>query len=94
MDSNGYNGSVFPTGRCYICGRYGDLVRHEVFHGPNRKKSKELGCWVELCPSCHMDLHENPADYRWLQRECQEKAMVWHRWGVKEFRDVFGKSYL
>lgn len=93
MDSNGYNASLFPTGRCYICGEGGDLVRHEVFHGPNRKKSKEYGCWVTLCPSCHMNLHAHPANYRWLQTLAMEKAKAVHGWSEEEFRDVFGKTY-
>ena len=94
MDRNGYNDSLFATDRCYVCGKQGDLVRHEIFHGFLRPVSKKWGCWVTLCPRCHADLHEHPADYRWLQTEAQRLAMIRHGWSLEDFRNVFGKSYL
>ena len=54
LDRNGYAPSIikppFEADACFICGYSGKLVRHEVFHGPNRTKSKNYGCWVKLCP--------------------------------------------
>lgn len=94
MDRNGYNESLFPTEGCLICGKHGDLVRHEVFHGPNRLKSKRWGCWVQLCPMCHMEIHARPSGFKWLQAVTQEKAMEVYGWTEEDFRNVFGKSFL
>ena len=94
MDSNGYNDTLFPTEGCLICGKMGDLVRHEVFHGPYRLKSKKYGCWVKLCPRCHMEIHAMPNGYKWLRAVTQEKAMETYNWTEEDFRDVFGKSYI
>lgn len=65
LDSNGYAPSVLhdkPT--CLICGRFG-VARHEVYFGPYRDKSKQLGLWVTLCPWCHQNgntaVHTNRA---------------------------------
>ena len=94
MDKNGYNESLFPTNRCLICGKQTDLVRHEVFHGSNRQKSKKYGCWIILCPRCHERIHSNPSAYRWIQVEMQRTAMERYGWTVEDFRNVFGKSYI
>lgn len=88
-----YNESLFPTDCCYLCKTEIDLVRHEIFHGSRRDASKEWGCWVTLCPRCHMDIHSNPAKYRWLQTEAYQLALIRHRWTEEDFRDVFGKTY-
>lgn len=94
MDSNGYNESLFYTGRCFNCGCGDQLVRHEVFHGNNRERSKRYGCWVTLCVRCHQDLHNHPASYRWMQKETQRTAMERYGWTLEDFRKIFGKSYL
>ena len=99
LDKNGYAPSVVDYygdifERCFLCDWRGDLARHEIFNGYNRQKSKALGLWVNLCPRCHMDLHEHPADYRWLKQQAQMKAMKAHDWTVEEFRNEFGKNYL
>ena len=98
LDSNGYAPSViepFETDSCCICGKSGDLVRHEVFHGPNRTKSKALGCWVYLCPKCHTELHSKDPLLDWqLRRAGQLKAMAAYNWSVEDFRERFGKSYV
>lgn len=76
LDSNGYAPSILhdkPT--CLICGRFG-VARHEVYFGPYRDKSKQLGLWVALCPWCHQNgntaVHTNrAADLRlkkWAQK--------------------------
>ena len=89
-----YNDSLYPTDCCQICKTEIDLVRHEVYHGPNRQRSKEYGCWITLCPRCLMDVHDHPAKYRWLQSETQQRAMDAYRWTEEDFRYVFGKSWL
>ena len=94
MDSNGYNPSLFSTDKCFLCGSQGDLVRHEVFHGPNRLKSKRYGCWITLCPMCHMSIHARPLTYKWVQGMVQDRAMEVYGWKEDDFREVFGKSWL
>ena len=98
LDRNGYAPSViepFDTGMCFLCGRSGDLVRHEVFHGSNRTKSKALGCWVYLCPKCHDDLHSRRPENDWyLHRIGQIKAMSHYDWTKEDFRERFGKNYV
>lgn len=94
MDRNGYNPSIFPLGFCYICGGGGDLIRHEIFGGvANRKKSKALGLWLNLCPACHSQLHQNPSQYRWLKADAQTRAMDLWQWTEEDFISEFGKNY-
>lgn len=99
LDSNGYAPSIMETSGCWFCDRRGSLYlrlqRHEVFHGPNREKSKRLGTWVTLCQECHMMLHHTtPSMDRLLKREGQKAAMKHYGWTVEDFRGEFGKNYL
>ena len=99
LDRNGYAPSLFPHKECFICGKpgclYVPLQRHEIFHGPNRQKSKRFGLWVTLCPMCHTNVHhQEPALDKWLKRVGQQKAMDTYGWTIAEFRAEFGKNYL
>ena len=96
MDSNGYNPSILPTSEdeCFICKRGGDLARHEVYFGnPNRQNSKEHGCWVYLCPTCHKRVHEDTASGfdHYLKVTCQKQFTRSHT--VDEFVKIFGRRY-
>lgn len=97
LDRNGYAPSVIPDNSacCWYCGtQQGKLDRHEIFHGPYRKKSKALGLWVTLCHDCHMTLHQTEAalDIA-LKRMGQREALRHYRWDIREFRALFGKCY-
>lgn len=99
LDRNGYAPSLWKQGECFVCGKRGTLYvplqRHEIFHGPNREKSKRLGTWVTLCPMCHANVHHaDPALDRWLKRVGQKEAMEHYGWSIDEFRSQFGKNYL
>ena len=99
LDKNGYAPSVVDyygttIERCFLCDWTQDLVRREVFGASNRKKSKAYGLWVYLCPRCHMNLHDNPDDGRWLKKVAQAQAMAWYKWDIDEWRERFGKNYL
>ena len=99
LDKNGYAPSVVDyygtvIDRCYACDWRGDLVRHEVFNGSNRQKSKALGLWVLLCPRCHMDVHDHPDKWKWLKVTAQRQAMAHYGWTIEEFRERFGKNYV
>lgn len=98
LDSNGYAPSILhdkPT--CLICGRFG-VARHEVYFGPHRDKSKQLGLWVTLCPWCHQNgntaVHTNRAADLRLKRWAQKKAMEYYGWPEARFIQEFGRSYL
>ena len=92
MDRNGYNPSLFDTeqGQCYLCKRFGDTARHEVYGASSRRYSKALGMWVNLCPTCHRIEHaENNEE---LKKEGQR--LFEREYGHQRFIGVFGRNYL
>lgn len=96
LDKNGYAPSIFPTGFCYECLRTdAGLIRHEVFHGPFRNKSKKYGLWVNLCPYCHNRVHNSDGqlDLK-LKRHGEYQAIKYYGWEKEEFIWRFGKNYL
>lgn len=96
LDSNGYATSVLCNGECcFLCGRGGDLIRHEVFHGiAYRKKSKRLGAWVLLCPTCHEKVHSYASVELPLKRTAQITMSAHYEWDIEDFRREWGRSYL
>lgn len=99
MDRNGYNPSILQDDLtvCYICGRCGEkLDRHEVFGGPNRKKSKAFGLWIMLChDSCHLNgVHAFPDKYKYIKAKAQRVFMREYCWSKEDFINVFGRSYI
>lgn len=49
--------------RCFICGKFTGIQKHEIFGGSNREKSKYYGLVVPLCSDCHKDVHVHPRSY-------------------------------
>ena len=94
LDLHGYAPSILPTDGCANCKREGDMVRHEIFHGPFRQKSKAYGLWVTLCPNCHMMLHAHPEIDRGLKKVGETAAILHYGWCIQDFRDRFGKNFL
>ena len=92
-DRNGYNPSIIHDGDCYYCGR-NETVRHEIFQGKNRTVSKFYGCWLTLCPACHMMVHNDSEISTGLKKVAQTKAMSRYGWSKKDFINVFGKNYI
>jgi hypothetical protein len=95
LDLHGYAPSIFKQDEgCFVCGLQTDLVRHEIFHGFNRQRSKELGLWVNLCPRCHMKLHAGKEGLDGLLKfkGCQ-LAMEHFGWTPEDFRLRFGKFF-
>lgn len=74
------------------------LVRHEVFHGANRKKSIELGLYVFLPPEAHnmsdYAVHFNRPFETYLQTVSQQRAMEHYGWTIDEFISIFGRNYI
>lgn len=97
---NGYNPSILQHdhSECYICGKGGDLARHEVFGASNRGRSKELGLWISVCPDCHMysrvSLHSNKHLSEKVKAIAQRKAMKEYGWTAEDFISLFGRNYL
>ena len=98
LDRNGYAPSLMKnrTSGCHICGRKDRrLERHEVLHGSNREKSKQLGLWIEVCDSCHKVIHFGNGELDKCQkREAEEIALKHYGWTQVEFIYRFGKNYL
>ena len=51
-----------PNRRCWYTGQIG-AERHEIFGGPNRQVSIEMGFQVDVCPEIHARLHANADDW-------------------------------
>jgi len=97
LDRNGYAESIVGESRsCYVCGRTDRPVqRHEVFHGYNRTKSKNLGLWISVCDLCHGKIHHRNSEIdHWLKCRMQEIAMEHYGWSIEDFRREFGKNYI
>lgn len=102
MDRAGYAPSILqPTGKscCFLCGRPAGgekMDRHEPWNGANRRKSMELGLWVNLHHyGCHEgpgSVHDQPAKARELRAEVQRAAMIRYGWSYGEWLERFGKS--
>ena len=95
LDGHGYSPSILQSGEeCFFCGSEYDLIRHEAFFGTAyREKSKALGCWVNLCPQCHMELHDHVDNKdKTLKEFAQGCSMSHYGWTVEEFRMHFGKN--
>ena len=97
LDRNGYAPSIMgEMESCALCGRRDRaLQRHECYHGAYRTKSKNLGCWINICDLCHDKLHHKGGGLDQLAKAMmQHKAMEHYGWSEDEFRGFFGKSYI
>lgn len=74
------------------------LVRHEVFHGPNRQKSIEYGLYVFLRPEAHnmasYGVHFNRPFEAYLQMVSQSMAMAHYGWTLDDWMKLIGKNYI
>ena len=97
-DRNGYAPSIFPhkDGCCDLCRRQDrPLQRHEPFNAANRKRSKQLGCWMLICDECHRRIHQSDPEFAFEAKVLmQHAAMEEYGWTMGEFRQHFGKNYI
>lgn len=71
---------------CYVCGRHTHTQTHHCLHGGRRKRADAFGLTVQLCPTCHANLH-NYGDYDLeLEREAQANF-------EEVYKDKYGKEY-
>lgn len=96
-DRNGYAPSICQEAECcFKCGRTnGKIDRHEIWGGPYREKSKNLGLWVRLChDTCHLNGVHQDAEYaRRLRAFAQGMAMEEYGWSTETFIKEFGKNF-
>ena len=100
---NGYKDK--PNRYCWYCGRdYAE--RHEVFGGPFREISIEMGFQVDVCPEHHRMLHQTGDE--WGRIESKKWSMYYQRkWEQEQIDegkdpeevreawiDMIGRSYL
>ena len=71
-----------PAERCFLCGTWGQLEKHHIFGGPNRKWSEKYGMTVHLCPVCHRD------NRRGVHGDA-EKMLAVHQIGQRAFEQKY-----
>jgi hypothetical protein len=96
LGKNGYAPSILTTesGRCYICKKYGDTARHEIYGAANRQISKRAGLWIYVCPRCHDVIHLKPDDGlmdRTMKKIGQSKYLESHT--REEWLKMIGRFY-
>ena len=100
LDENGYAPSIVNDGDfCFCCLKGGsafgaNLARHEIFGGSRREKSKRLGLWVWLCPTCHAEIHASGKRTLALHHVGQRAVMEYYGWTECDFVREFGRNYL
>ena len=77
---------------CFLCWKGGHLEEHHIFNGSNRKKSTKYNYIIDVCQTCHRDIHADIDIRVHLKKVFQYK---FEEQGTREeFRAIFGKSYL
>lgn len=94
-----------PRRRCWYTGRPG-AERHEIFGGPNRQTSIDLGFQVDVCPEIHAKLHANADDwarienlkwqmyYQFIYEESLMQLGMSPEEARKTWMAIIGKNYL
>jgi len=85
-------------GNCQSCERWGDLEKHHIFGGANRRKSEKYGLTLNLCIQCHREgknaVHRNAVEMLRLHQDGQRWWMSLNDGTADDFRREFGKNYL
>ena len=77
---------------CFLCGKGGHLEEHHIFNGSNRKKSTKYNYIIDVCQTCHRQIHKD-ADLRKDLKAIYQKLFE-EQSTRDDFRRIFGKSYL
>lgn len=89
---------IGDVSECFICGSYGQLERHHIMGGANRRNSEKDGLCVMLCHNCHNEppngVHFNPANNMWLKRTAQRYAEQELKMTREQWMQRYGKNYL
>lgn len=90
---------------CHYCGRVGQMHKHHIFGGANRKWSEKYGLFIHLCPECHnmsdYSVHFNKDIMDSYHRLGQSSFELWyatkhsasHAEARAEFMRIFGRNY-
>ena len=83
---------------CYICGRTSCLEDHHIFFGiKNRENSEKYGLKVWLCVQHHRGgagVHKNRSLDLEIKADAQRAAMKKYAWSIKDFINIFGRTYI
>ena len=94
-----------PQRRCWYTGAPG-AERHEIFGGPNRQISIDLGFQVDVCPEIHARLHANADDwarienlkwsmyYQYIYEESLQRLGKNRKEAREEWMHMIGRNYL
>lgn len=82
--------------KCFLTGYEGQLHKHHIYGGANRRISEKHGFWIWLKPELHnlsnQGVHFNHDLDLKLKRICQRKYEETHT--REEFMQLIGRNYL
>lgn len=81
--SNGYKDK--PQRRCWYTRTLG-AERHEIWGGPYRQTSIEMGFQVDVCPELHAELQANGTE--WAKTENLRWQMYYQHWYEQKLIDT------
>ena len=81
---------------CEICGKWVEIPhKHHLIGGKGRRaKADRHGLVIEVCPTCHREIHDKPRKYLYLKENAQRELMEREGWDTERFIKEFNKSYI
>ena len=82
---------------CQLCGMYPAVITHEIFHNNSaymRNLSINYHAQLNLCNTCHTNLHNNPLTEKAIRAEHQQKIMTEHQMSDRQWLGLFYQDYL
>lgn len=77
---------------CYLCGSPISEEHHLIFGRGMRELSEQYGLVIQLCRTCHEEMHRNKVMMAWSKAEGQRRFEAEH--GHEEYMKIFGRNYL
>ncbi|MDC7250473.1 MAG: hypothetical protein PQJ49_11205 [Sphaerochaetaceae bacterium] len=77
---------------CRICKKFGVTEFHHIFYGQFRNKSEQLDLVIEVCPSCHREIHNNPKEFNWIKETTQQQFEKLN--SHESWMQIFNRSWL
>lgn len=74
-----------PNRICWYCGAR-NAERHEIYNGPYRQTSIQMGFQVDVCSTCHRRLHEVGRPFGKIE------TMKWKMYYQKQYEDKLIES--
>lgn len=79
--------------KCYLCGKHTHTDVHHVFNGALRKKSEQYGATINLCRTCHSNVHNNAKLRMELKAKFQKIIMEKYNWDLEKWLKEFYANY-